>query len=899
MFRQQERSAVRTGEVMHTVIKNKLERFKIVRLLISIYRIKAVRALFPLLIIGLVYLEGQHELKQIHLGKIIRDLKSVPVPSIVQMLGISLLSVAVMSTYDYLIRRHFRLQIGWLRTFRYAWIANTFNNMIGFAGLAGAGLRTLLYKRSSVPASLLAPAIVFLSPLMITGLSLLGWGTITGLLPADRLLEAHRWLGFAVWGIALYLPFFVLLQRSALFAKWVNRGEGRTAWLTVVASVGASFLEWVFAGLTFWFIAGELLGSAPFLTVFSIYVVAAIAGILSMAPGGIGAFDLIALLGLTQLGIKSDHAMAVLVIYRLFYYIIPWLIGLVLAALEFGLPGTKGAERSGDRVEAPLTIWQRIWGWPGQYTFLSDLGVWALGKLVLASGLLLLLSAATPELLYRLKVTEELLSLPVMQISHHLSVLIGFMLILLSRGISLRVRRAYVWTGLLLLGGAVFAFTKGFDYEEALFLLVVALILWISRSRFYRISVPLSAKSTLWWLLLTSAVALSYYGLASYTHHGFLKHLPPGIQPEWLRQHSNVAVTAAGGLICSWLLLTMLVALRPQHKADTLLADKDMARLERFLSEGWGNALSHMLFLGDKSFYWAQEGKVLFAFARVRDKLVVLGDPLGPMNLLNNGISEFRQAADLYGLSVVFYQAAPAHLPLYHEQGYRFFKLGEEALVPLADFSISGSRNASLRSVKGRFEREGYHFEITEARHSKELLQELLLLSEEWLAGRREKGYSLGWFSEPYLQLAPLALLRGADGHLLAFASIAPGYDGQKTVSVDLMRHHKDTPNGTMDYLFLCLLEWAKARGYRSFNLGSAPLSNVGGRFGALREEKLARLVFERGGHWYGFSGLRRYKEKFNPAWEPRYLAYPAAVTLPLLTLDLVRLVSRHPEEEN
>lgn len=199
--------------------------------------------------------------------------------------------------------------------------------------------------------------------------------------------------------------------------------------------------------------------------------------------------------------------------------------------------------------------------------------------------------------------------------------------------------------------------------------------------------------------------------------------------------------------------------------------------------------------------------------------------------------------------------------------------------------------------MKGRFEREGYRFEITEAQHSKELLQELRLLSEEWLAGRKEKGYSLGWFSEPYLQLAPLALLRGADGHLLAFASMAPGYDGQKTVSVDLMRHRKDTPNGTMDYLFLCLLEWAKARGYRSFNLGSAPLSNVGGRFGALREEKLARLVFERGGHWYGFSGLRRYKEKFNPAWEPRYLAYPAAVTLPLLTLDLVRLVSRHPEE--
>ncbi|MFD2881417.1 phosphatidylglycerol lysyltransferase domain-containing protein [Paenibacillus rhizoplanae] len=68
-----------------------------------------------------------------------------------------------------------------------------------------------------------------------------------------------------------------------------------------------------------------------------------------------------------------------------------------------------------------------------------------------------------------------------------------------------------------------------------------------------------------------------------------------------------------------------------------------------------------------------------------------------------------------------------------------------------------------------------------------------------------------------------MALLRGPEGHLLAFASMAPGYDGQKSVSVDLMRHHKDTPNGTMDYLFLCLLAWAKARGYKKLQSGVCP----------------------------------------------------------------------------
>lgn len=102
-----------------------LERFKIVRLLLSIYRIRAVRAIFPIAIIALVYWEGQHELKQIHLGLILRELRRLPNSAIFQMMGFALLAVAIMSTYDYLIRAHFRLRVGLWSTFRYAWIANT------------------------------------------------------------------------------------------------------------------------------------------------------------------------------------------------------------------------------------------------------------------------------------------------------------------------------------------------------------------------------------------------------------------------------------------------------------------------------------------------------------------------------------------------------------------------------------------------------------------------------------------------------------------------------------------------------------------------------------------------------------------------------------------------------
>ncbi|MNC16078.1 Phosphatidylglycerol lysyltransferase [compost metagenome] len=222
-------------------------------------------------------------------------------------------------------------------------------------------------------------------------------------------------------------------------------------------------------------------------------------------------------------------------------------------------------------------------------------------------------------------------------------------------------------------------------------------------------------------------------------------------------------------------------------------------------------------------------------------------------------------------------------------------------MISLDNFALSDLKNGDLQRVSDRFEREGMIVQITEAPHADSLLRELRTISDEWLNGRAEKGYSLGWFKVEYLQRAPIVVLRNTKGTILAFASIAPGYDQGLTLSVDLLRQRKNVPNGTVDYLLVCMLEWAKSKGYRRFNLGNTPLSSSGGQDpGALKEEKLAHQVFNRGGHGhgYGFARLRRYKEKFNPEWEPRYLAYPASLTLPVLTLDLVRLVSRHPEHK-
>ena len=53
-----------------------------------------------------------------------------------------------------------------------------------------------------------------------------------------------------------------------------------------------------------------------------------------MIPGGVGTFDILVLIGLTRLGFNDEVVAATILIYRLSYYIVPFLIGLILLLFE-------------------------------------------------------------------------------------------------------------------------------------------------------------------------------------------------------------------------------------------------------------------------------------------------------------------------------------------------------------------------------------------------------------------------------------------------------------------------------------------------------------------------------------------------------------------------------------
>jgi phosphatidylglycerol lysyltransferase len=272
---------------------------------------------------------------------------------------------------------------------------------------------------------------------------------------------------------------------------------------------------------------------------------------------------------------------------------------------------------------------------------------------------------------------------------------------------------------------------------------------------------------------------------------------------------------------------------------------------------------------------------------------VSMGDPVGPDPEATELCWRFRELADVHHGWACFYQVGPDRLPRYLDLGLSLLKLGEEALVPLERFDLEGSERRALRQAYHRGERDGLSFEVVPAEGVSGLMGSLRAVSDAWLAEKRvrEKGFSLGWFEPSYLAEGPVAVVR-KDGQVVAFANVWTS-SARVELSVDLMRFAPGAPRATMDFLFVSLLQWGRMQGHQRFNLGMAPFSGFEQRALAPVWTRFGALLYRFGEDFYNFQGLRQYKEKFAPVWQPRYLAAPGGLRLPLVLTNIAALVSR------
>ena len=841
-------------------------------------RERLARVLGPVL--GIALFAGaiwilHREIQQYHSGDVLARLRTIPRPQLALALALTALSYVALTGYDWLAARYAKAQLDYPRIALASFVAYVFSHNIGLAFFGGSAVRYRMLSSFGLRPGAIARMVGFNVLTFWLGFAALG-GLTLALEPA-RLPRAwltpdasSRPLGILLLAaLALYLA--VIARRREPVQVRGFQVEVPALRLTA-AQILISVADWALAASVLW----ALLPHAPglsFAQLVSAYVLAVVLGLVSNVPAGLGVFDT-AMVVLLRRFLPGDVVLGCLLAYRILYYLVPMAVALVLFAGYEMLQRRAALARGRDVLQS----------------WMPEFVPRAFAALAFVAGVVLLASGATPAIPGRMALLERLLPLPLLELSHFVASLVGVALLLLARALQQRLDGAYFATLGLLAAGAVASLLKGFDWEEATLLAALFAALVPSHRFFYRRSSVLRQPFSLEWTgrVLFVLFATGLLVALSYRHVVYSNELWWQFEMSAHASRSLRALVGSFLFVASAALAALLRPARVSHKPA------GAAELERALPiiAASRNTSAHLALLGDKELLFHDDGKAFLMFGVQGKSWISMGDPVGPPEARRELAWRFRELADTEGDWAAFYEVGADDLPLYLDLGLAPRKLGEEARVPLAEFSLAGGSRKALRAAHNRVVREGFGFSLLPPAEVPGRLDELERLSDSWLAEKntREKRFSVGWFDRAYLSRTPVALVQ-REGRAVAFANVWLGGDREE-LSIDLMRHGTDAPPGTMDYLFAELMLWGRAEGYRWFSLGMAPLSGLESHRFAPVWNRAGALLFRFGEHFYNFQGLRAFKDKFDPVWEPRYLAAPGGIALPFVLSHAAALIS-------
>lgn len=814
------------------------------------------------------------EISNLHIRDIFHELRSIPARDITAALVITALSYWTLSFYDFLGLRYVRKTMPYARMVFTSFIAYAFGHNLGLAAFTGAAIRLRLYATAGLTAIDVVTVQGFCS--LTSGIGLATLGGLSLLLEPQQMHDAvHLPLWWTrIVGTAL-LGLVIAYGISSVF---VRRPLELRGWQLRIPRPSIAFPQ-ILLGLLDLGIASSVLyvllpdeANVSFLAFLGVYAAAVTAGIISHVPGGIGVFETVIIVAIPQ--VPASQLLGSMLIYRGVYYLVP----LAVAALLFGVKELEARRSSIARAHELMSL------------YLAPVVPQVAGTLIFVSGAVLLVSGATPAIDTRIDTLYRILPLGVIEVSHLAGSAIGVGLIVLARALFRRVQVAYHISFWLLVAGIIASLLKGLDFEEGIILAVVLSVLTLGKRAFYRPTSILEERFTPAWAVSVAGViaAAVWILMLAYRHVDYSRELWwtfafDANAPRALRATLVVVLLAT-----TFLLLNLLQPARPEPAVAT---DDDLERARKIIKQA-DLTIANAALSGDKRILFNDAGDAFVMYQVNGRSWIALGDPVGPRAKCEELVWRFRELSDRHGGRTVFYQARGERLPLYVDLGLAALKIGEEARVPLQDFTLEGPARAGLRSDHRRAARGGASFEIVMPEQLPPLLPALRKISDAWLADKStaEKRFSVGAFTEKYVVNFPIALVR-TEGSPSAFANLWPS-GTKEELSIDLMRFGPDAPRSAMDFLFIELMMWARSQGFRWFNLGMAPLAGLERHPLAPAWHRVGNFVFRHGEHFYNFEGLRRYKAKFDPVWEPRYLVAPGGVALPRILIDVSVLIA-------
>lgn len=838
-----------------------------------------VSYLLPIVLFALSLWVLDRQLQPLQLDHILMNFTDIGPLSMIFASVFTFLSYIALISYDLLAMRYIGQYISFKDILRSSFTSTSISYSIGFNPLTGGSLRYRSYSAYGLTLLQIGKVITFCSITFWLGICFVG-GSLLTFYPIEMPASFSFYeIFFKVLGVCLLLFLIVYLVLCMQHRTFIIKGdEVRFPDLrTALAQILVSSLDSVFAGSALYFLLSNS-GDISFPYFMAMFLVAQTLAYISTIPGGLGVFETIMLLALVS-HLTPEAVIVALVMFRIVYYLTPFLVGLiVLSYSEFNA-----------RKEILIHLHKKT------YLTVSAFTPQLSAVLIFFAGALLLFSEALPPQIESMLIVETLVPLCLIESSSLLSSMIGVMLLILANGLWKRVDGAYMLSVIILFLGSIFSILKGLNYMESGILFTIFLLLLPQRKHFYRKSSMLDQSFSRDNIIAIAFVVLSFIwlGLFSHEHMGYseelLWHFETNMYfPRFFRSVVGISTVLA--------IFGIVRLLGGSSKDIELPNDQEISTVKEVIRTS-SDTNGNLALLEDKYVLFDEQKNSFMMYGISGKSWICMGDPIGNCRNIKELIWDFHEMANLHQGWTVFYEVSEKYIPYYLDIGLTLIKIGEEARVQLSEFSLEGSAGKDFRYSVKRMEKDGFHFEIMQPEDIPAHSQELKSISDAWLETKntKEKSFSMGNFNIGYLSNFSLAIIKKGV-QIVAFANIWMTANKEE-MAIDLMRYDPDISNSTMEYLFTKLMLWGKENGFRYFSLGMSPLSGLENRTLAPLWNKIGSTIFTHGEYFYNFKGLRAYKEKFNPIWEPRYIAMPKGIKQMFVLKDIALLISGGTKE--
>ena len=384
----------------------------------------------------------------------------------------------------------------------------------------------------------------------------------------------------------------------------------------------------------------------------------------------------------------------------------------------------------------------------------------------------------------------------------------------------------------------------------------------------------------------------------------------------------------------------MFFLLRPVSRSWWIAYQKDRLVLARqkiatLVAYYGSQSLSFFMLSPQNLHFLAQHDEGQVSYRLVGNVAMILGDPIcisEAEKVRERVLGQFLEMCQLQDWHVALYQAHEEYLPLYRSLGLRQLKIGEEAIIDPQSFSLVGSSMANLRTSCRRAERDGVSLRWFEGPPPAAVLEQMQHLSDAWLerkGGKQaiEMGFSMGRLDElarNAMLADEIALKQGAQGEatpgvfprlvtgvavdqqgcLCAFVTFTPIYGRRMDIlekelsgmqqsgwgwALDLMRRRSDAPPGVIELLIVRAIERFRSQGAHIVSLGMVAMADTRQEM-TPGQRQVAGLLSDHLRLLETHRSLFRFKQKFHPGWESRYVVISSTLALPKIALALLRV---------